>query len=265
MIAKFSLEQIRDFWTQQALEHEQSPVASWSDQMAIEMEVREILKRLVDGDRILDVGCANGYSTVQFASQKRVNIRGLDFIPEMIEQARLRLNGLSNKLLGTVEFDVGDITALNEPSDRYDKVVVIRVIINLREWNHQLKGLRECVRVLKPGGMLLLSEATLQGWQQLNTFRQEWEMPEIPMPPFNQYIDQDKVIQAISPHLRLDEIVNFSSTYYIGTRFLKPLFIQALGLKIDVANPNMEWNRWFAQLPAWGDYGIQKLLIFRKI
>ena len=26
----------------------------------------------------------------------------------------------------------------------------------------------------------------------------------------------------------------------------------------------MEWNRWFAQLPAAGDYGTQKLMIFRK-
>jgi hypothetical protein len=26
----------------------------------------------------------------------------------------------------------------------------------------------------------------------------------------------------------------------------------------------MEWNRWFAQLPAWGDYGTQKLFVFRK-
>lgn len=29
--------------------------------------------------------------------------------------------------------------------------------------------------------------------------------------------------------------------------------------------PNMEWNRWFAQLPSWGDYGTQKLFVFRKI
>ena len=34
---------------------------------------------------------------------------------------------------------------------------------------------------------------------------------------------------------------------------------------LNVADPNMEWNRWFSQLPPWGDYGIQELFIFRKL
>ena len=264
MTSKLGIEEIRDYWTQQALKHGLSPDASWSDRTVIEMEIRNIMDRLHDGDRVLDVGCANGYSTVQFASQKKVNIRGVDYIPEMIDQARQRLEGIAKKLLGTVEFEVGDITGLTEPSDAYDKVVVIRVIINLRDWNRQLKGLKECARVLKPGGLLLLSEATLQGWRKLNQFRREWGLFDIPMPSFNQYIDQDQVIEDLSPQLQLVELVNFASTYYVATRVVKPLLIQALGEKINVADPNMDWNQWFGQLPAWGDYGTQKLFVFKK-
>jgi len=265
MGAKFSIEQIRQFWTEQVRKYGQSPAASWADTMVIEMEIRQILQHLENGDRILDVGCGNGYSTVQFASQKQVSIRGLDCIPEMIEQARLRASELADTLLGTAEFHVGDVTAVDERSGTYDKVVVIRVIINLGEWTLQEKALRECARVLKPGGMLLLSEATLQGWQQLNRLRREWGLPDIPMPPFNNYLDQEQVIEAVSSDLQLIEIDNFSSTYYVGTRVLKPLIIQALGARIDVADPNMEWNRWFAQLPSWGEYGTQKLFVFRRI
>src|SRR5262245_19382719 len=99
--------------------------------MVIEMEIREILKWLSDGDRVLDIGCANGYSTIQLASQKRIHIRGLDYIPEMIRQANSRLSSLTDKLAGTLEFDIGDITALSEPTETYDKVIVIRVVINL--------------------------------------------------------------------------------------------------------------------------------------
>jgi hypothetical protein len=84
------------------------------------------------------------------------------------------------------------------------------------------------------------------------------------MPPFNQYLDEERMIEAASPDLQLVEIANFSSTYYVGTRVLKPLLDQALGMRIDVADPNMEWNRWFSELPSWGDYGTQKLFVFKK-
>lgn len=261
----FDLDRIREYWTQQALKHGQSPAASWSDQMVIELEIREILKCLCDDDRVLDVGCGNGYSTVRFALEKRVGIRGVDYIPEMIAQARSRLAGLDVTPLGTVEFGVGDITSLDEPADAYDKVIVVRVLINLAEWARQKKGLLECARVLKPGGRLLLSEATMQGWQRLNKLRREWGLSDIPMPPFNQYLDEAQVIEAASGTLRLVELSNFASSYYVGTRLVKPLLIQALGSGIDVADPSMEWNRWFAQIPAWGDYGTQKLFLFEKL
>lgn len=228
------------------------------------MEIREILRFLNDGDRVLDIGCANGYSTVQFASQKQLDILGLDYIPEMIDQASLRLTGLPGKLAGNVSFEVGNILELQHPADAYDKVIVTRVVINLGEWANQLRGLKESARVLRPGGLLLLSEATIQGWSRLNGFRREWNLPDIPIPAFNNYLDQEQVVERLSSELEALEVLDFASTYYVGTRVLKPLFIQALGVDIDAADPNLEWNRWFAQLPAAGDYGTQKLFVFRK-
>ena len=249
---------------QQARVHGQAPTASWSDVHVIELEIREIVKYLRDGDRVLDVGCANGYSTVQFASRRKIYIRGVDYIPEMIVNAQQRLEGLKGKLLGDVEFAVGDIRQLAEPAAAYDKVVVIRVLINLADWETQKQALQTCGRMLKPGGLLLLSEATLQGWQRLNSFRREWGLPDIPMPPFNLYLDQEKVTAAAAPEMELLEIVNFASSYFVGTRVLKPLLDQALGGRVNVADPNMEWNRWCAALPPCGDYGTQKLFIFRR-
>jgi ubiquinone/menaquinone biosynthesis C-methylase UbiE len=165
LTARFTQDEIRSFWNNQAAEHGQSPSASWSDHRVIEMEIREITKHLEDGDRVLDVGCGNGYSAVQLASARKIRLRGLDFVPAMIAAARERAAAMATTIVGSVEFDVGDITQLNEPSASYDKVVVIRVLINLGTWARQLEGLKECVRVLRPGGTLLLSEATVQGWK----------------------------------------------------------------------------------------------------
>lgn len=261
---KFSVDRVREYWSQQALKHGQSHEASWSDKMAIEMEIREIVRHLADGDDVLDVGCANGYKTVQFASQKRIVIRGVDASPEMVTEACSRASGLDHELLGEIDFRGGDIVALDEPAAGYDKVIVTRVLINLVEWDQQLKGLLECIRVLRSGGLILLSEATLQGWRRLNKLRREWGLSDIPMPPFNQYLDQEHVVEAMFPHARLVEIVDFASTYYVGTRVIKPLLIDALGADMDVADPETEWNRWCSQLPAWGDYGTQKLFVFQK-
>jgi SAM-dependent methyltransferase len=163
-----------------------------------------------------------------------------------------------------MDFAVGDATALPEAGETYDKVVIVRVLINLGTWERQQIGLREACRVLKGGGVLLLSEATLQGWQKLNRFRGEWGLPDIPVPPFNTYLDEQRVIESVGGMMELIEIRNFASTYYVGTRVLKPLLDRALGNSINVADPEMEWNRWFSLLPAAGDYGTQKLFVLRK-
>lgn len=265
MTTKLNQSEVFEYWTRQAHEHGQSPSASWSDHRVIELEIAEIIRHLCDGDRVLDVGCANGYSSVQFAQARRINLRGLDYVPEMIEQARDRLPAIKDKLAGSVEFDVGDITQLKEPSSTYDKVIVVRVLINLGNWERQLRGLQECLRVLKPGGLLLLSEATLQGWRRLNALRAEWGLEDIPMPAFNQYVDQDQLIMAIAGEAKLADLSNFASTYYVGTRVLKPLLCQVLKAPVNVADPTAEWNRWVAALPAAGDYGTQKLFILQKL
>jgi SAM-dependent methyltransferase len=261
---RLSAEQVRKYWSDQAAAHGQSSAASWTDTPAIELEVRNIAARLHDGDRVLDVGCANGFSTVQYARARRVVVRGVDYVPQMIAEAKERAAALPPAIASRLEFAAGDILSLDEPDECYDKVVVVRVLINLPDWPAQQHALAEVARVLKTGGLLLLSEATLQGWRNLNAFREEWQLPPIPMPSFNLYLDQEQLLASARPAFELVEVVNFSSTYFVATRVLKPLLVRALQADISVGNPDMEWNRWWAALPAVGDYGTQKLFVFRK-
>jgi ubiquinone/menaquinone biosynthesis C-methylase UbiE len=182
----------------------------------------------------------------------------------MIEQARRSLSAASERRDSQVEFEVGDILDLAEPSDSYDKVVVTRVVINVGGWERQQRALCEAIRVLRPGGTLLLSEASLQGWQSLNRLRGEWGLEAIPMPSFNNYLDVDRVVELLEPQARLVELANFSSSYYVGTRLIKPLLSRSTGAPVDVADPHMDWNRWCSMLPPAGDYGVQVLLVFEK-
>ena len=264
MAGRMTLEEIEAYWTAQAREHGGAPAASWSDVWAIDLEVREIARRLADGDRVLDVGCANGFSTVRLAARRSVQLRGIDYVPAMIERARERLAKIEGELQGSVEFAVGNVLELDEAEGSFDKVVCVRVLINLRTWENQRRALGALARVLRPGGILLLSEATLQGLAKLNALRAELDLDALPVPSFNEYLDEERVIGAARPELELVELVNFASSYFVGTRVLKPLLAK-LGLaRSDVADPNTEWNRLCSQLPACGDYGTQKLFVFRK-
>jgi SAM-dependent methyltransferase len=256
--------EVYEFWQRQAQQHGDSHAASWSDRYVIEMEVRALTCWLQDDQRVLDVGCANGFSTFRLATNRRLSIRGIDYAPEMIHVARARLSDVGSPAGSDVEFAVGDALNLTEPSDTYDCVVVVRVIINLGSWERQQAGLLACLRTLRPGGQLLLSEAWLDGWHALNRLRAEVGLEPIPMPPFNNYLDRSAVISALDPDARLVAVEDFASSYYVGSRVVKPLLARLPSAAIDVANPESELNRFFAQVPPAGDYGTQKLLVFEK-
>lgn len=262
---KFDNEQIRDYWRKQAVDHKDDPRASWTDVHAINLEIEAMSKRLADGMRVIDIGCANGYSTLTYASRHAMDIKGVDFIPQMIDAARRRLADLKPSLRSDVRFEVGDICALDEPDATYDTAIVTRVVINLGSRDRQVSALREAARVIKPGGLLLLSEATRDGLESLNAFRAEWKLPPIPEPAFNLYIDEAFAREAAPDLLKVEEVVHFASSYFVGTRVIKPLLAMALGDASAAAVPDMHWNRFFSQVPASGDYGTQKLFVCRRL
>jgi ubiquinone/menaquinone biosynthesis C-methylase UbiE len=257
-------EAILGFWRDQAREHGGSHAASWSDLHAIELELATIGPRLSPGDHVLDIGCGSGYSTLRLAAERDVSVRGVDYAPEMIDAARAALEGTGEGIGSRVEFDVGDILDLDEPSDRYDTVVVTRVVINVGDWERQRRALAEAVRVVKPGGTVLLSEASLEGWERINRFRAEWGLDPVPMPPFNNYLSTERVVEELEPLARLRELVHFSSSYYVLTRVVKPLLARAAAAPVDPADPETDWNRWSALVPPAGDYGVQVLFEFEK-
>ena len=47
----------------------------------------------------------------------------------------------------------------------------------------------------------------------------KWGLAEIPMPFFNEYVDEAQIIEAVSSRLRLVGVANFASTYYVGPSY----------------------------------------------
>ena len=80
----------------------------------IDLEIDMIGKHLKDGDRVLDIGCANGYATFRQAqSHKLTSITGLDFAATMVATAQ---KTKQQKELGDdISFMEGDVRLLQFP------------------------------------------------------------------------------------------------------------------------------------------------------
>ena len=140
-------------------------------------------------------------------------------------------------------------------------------MINLGEWSSQLRsapGVRSCAQTGRSVVAIGSDDSGAKEQAERFAARVGTSRTYQCLALTATWTKQQKVIDSMAAELELAELVNFASTYFVGTRLLKPLLARALGGKMDPANPNAEWNRWFSTLPACGDYGTQKLFVFHK-
>ncbi|PID44487.1 MAG: carboxy-S-adenosyl-L-methionine synthase CmoA [Proteobacteria bacterium] len=127
----------------------------------------DLLDRYLEpGDRVCDLGCSTGTPLLEISrllAKKKLNLVGIDNSPAMLEKARLKAELYSK---GTeISFEQQDITALNGPESG-------AFILN-----YTLQFIRPILRKalvkklfdnLKPGGLLIMSEKTINHDQKLN-------------------------------------------------------------------------------------------------
>jgi ubiquinone/menaquinone biosynthesis C-methylase UbiE len=100
-------------------------------------------------ERVLDVGCGTGYLLRLLAQQwpQASELAGIDAAPAMIAAAARAASDQRLRL------SVGTAERLPYPDGSFDLVVSTT---SFDHWSDQQVGLRECARVLTPGGCLVL-------------------------------------------------------------------------------------------------------------
>ena len=103
---------------------------------------------------ILDVGCGTG-RLLREAHRRwpQTELIGVDLSEGMIKQARL--------LAPYAAFLVSSAEDLPMPSESVDLVVST---MSFHHWNDQAQGIRQIVRVLRPGGRFLLADPAAPRW-----------------------------------------------------------------------------------------------------
>ncbi len=115
--------------------------------------VGPLLGRVPQGGEALEVGCGGGQLAAEVAG-KRSDLRyvGLDLSPEQIGRAKRRGARHAPRL----SFVEGSALDLPFDADRFD---VVLSVASIKHWPDPGRGLAECARVLKPGGLLVVVEA----------------------------------------------------------------------------------------------------------
>jgi len=253
---------IKEYWENQGKTHKTSHEASWGDNYMIQLEIDTIGQYLSPGMDVLDVGCANGFSTFhQLDRTPLKSIVGIDFAENMINQAHLAKN--ERKLGNEISFEVGDVRALKFQDNHFDCAYTTRVLINLPSWDEQQRGILECLRVVKPGGVAIFSEAFWEPLMLLNALRALKQLEPLVEHDFNRYLKM-KRLEVFLRELNLDyEVVDFSSIYYIGSRFLRELVTDPAAYP-GYSNPINEIFYKIERDFSGGGFGIQQAIIVKK-
>lgn len=121
----------------------------------------EFAAPLIRGKRVLDVGCGNGYGTSLMAADAS-EIIGLDY-----DQSTVDANSLEYANQKNLQFVRGEVPPLPFSDAGFDIVTAFQFIEHIHPRKEFLK---ECLRVLKPGGQLLLSTPNVKKSLARNPF-----------------------------------------------------------------------------------------------
>ena len=252
---------ILEFWNSQADKYGTDHTASWGDNYAIDLEIENIALHIKEGDKVLDVGCANGYSTLHHLNKNIRSMISVDFSEAMIRQANE--NKVKHGSPNNFSFEVGDIRNLRFEDNAFHVVYTTRTLINLPTWDEQKQGINQCIRVCRIGGTIILSEAFWEPLVLLNSMRTLKSLPPLVEHDFNRYLKKNQLEDFLSSQVLQFEVIDFSSIYYLGSRFLRELVTDPEDYP-GYSNPINEVFYNIEKDYSGGGFGIQQAYVIRK-
>ncbi len=131
-------------------------------------DLKDFSQYITKEDTVLDIGCGNG-RVYQLCENLQVAYTGIDQSEELIAIAK-------NKY-PTVHFDVGEMTELPYEDASFSIIICVATFNHLPDRDSRLKSLGEMKRVLKPGGIILMTNwNVLSDNAQKYIDREKWKI-----------------------------------------------------------------------------------------
>ena len=147
------LELSKKHFDEQAEEYDQNDTINYSKYPKI--SCADVVARLkgVSYKKLLDVGCGTGHLIDLLQRNHPATFFGLDLSPKMLHVAK-------NKLGNTVQLQEGSADTLPYTNNFFD---VITCVQSFHHYPDPAKSMQEVYRVLKPGGLYILSDTGMGG------------------------------------------------------------------------------------------------------
>lgn len=212
------------FWNERAaLRNLPSGEVTHKDVWQRWLEIQTIGRYLRKSDRVLDVGCGNGFSTRMFSNLVR-EIVGIDFSEEMISRAKEETEqvGLPGKAPTFYRLDVLDLS----PSflGYFTAVISARCLINLANFEDQKRAMSNIASVLKSGGRFIFVEGSAEGRMQLNEMRKRVNLPKMPTVWHNINFCERETLKFLQKNFVLENRIYFGM-YDFLSRVVHPLLV----------------------------------------
>lgn len=130
---------------------------------------------------VLDLGCGEGYGAALLA-QVAKRVTGLDLSPEAIAHAQTRYP------LENLSFRVSDCRKTGEADHQFDVVLCFEMLEHIEE--HQ-QVLNEVRRVLKPGGLFVVSSPDKQHYSDVEAYENPFHVRELYIREFHQLLQNN--------------------------------------------------------------------------
>lgn len=219
---------LKDIYESIALSEDERTTAS--DFYLRELEIDFGLECIKDGDVVLDVGCGPGVALQAYATKRKIEAHGIDYAENMVAFAKKRLNEINQSSTQplTIHFKQGSVTELPYNDSSFDVVTSHRCLMALLDWDLQCHAINEITRVLKPGGIFVLMEGTVEGIDKLNKYRNLFELPEIDPKGTDRLLTlkfkEETLLNYMKNSYELLRTKRFGM-YYFLTRIIQPLLV----------------------------------------
>lgn len=257
---------IRKYWEDKAKEYKSKPQATTSDFWLRQIEINALEKEINNDSsikRVLDIGCGNGYSTMELAKRcKNCIFIGFDYSSNMIKEANDSLESLPDKVKKRITFFVDDVLDIKNKYEDIDLVMSDRCLINLPTEELQEKAIMNISNLLDEGKKYIFIENFIEGHKNFNRLRLHLGLKEIPVRWHNKFFTEENFERMVKKTFKISKLLPISSLYYLATRVVYSKICELEGRVPDYDNIIYKVG---AKLPFEGDYGPVKLAVLKKM